>query len=112
MCDASGVALGVVLGQRRDKILHPIYYESKALNEGQKNYSVIEQELLTVVFTFKNFCSYLVGTRVIVHTEHSALRYLMEKKDVNPRLIRWVLFLQKFDFEVDYSKGAENQVAD
>ena len=93
MCDASGVALGVVLGQRRDKILHPIYYASKFLNEAQKNYTVTEQELLTVVFTFKNFCSYLVGTRVIVHTEHSALRYLMEKKDVKPMLIRWVLLL-------------------
>ena len=43
MCDASGVALGVVLGQRRDKILHPIYFASKALNEAQKNYTVTEQ---------------------------------------------------------------------
>ena len=71
-----------------------------------------EKELLAVVFTFGNFHSYLLGTRVIEHTDHSAFMYLMEKKDVNPRLIRWVLFLQKFDFEVDYSKGAENQVVD
>ena len=112
MCDASGVSLGVVLGQRRDKILQPIYYESKALNEALKKYNVTEKELLAVVFTFENFHSYLLGTRVIEHTDHSAFMYLMEKKDVNPRLIRWVLFLQKFDFEVDYSKGAENQVAD
>ena len=55
MCDASGVALGVVLGQRKNKILHPIYYASKALNEAQKNYTVIEQELLAVVFAFKKF---------------------------------------------------------
>ena len=52
MCDASGVALGVVLGQRREKILHPIYYASKALNVFQKNYTVTEQELLAVVFAF------------------------------------------------------------
>ena len=53
MCDSSGVALGVVLGQRKDKILHPIYYASKALNETQKNSTVTEQELLAVLFAFK-----------------------------------------------------------
>ena len=105
MCDASGVALGVVLGQRRNKILHPIYYASKALNEAQKNYTGTEQELLKVVFAFEKFRSYLLGTRVIVHTDHSALRYLMAKKDAKPRLIRWVLLLQEFDFEVLDRKG-------
>ena len=72
MCDASGVALGVVLGHRKNKILHPIYFASKALNEPQKNYTVTEQELLAVVFAFEKFRSYLLGTRVIVHTDHSA----------------------------------------
>ena len=88
MCDAIGVALGVVLEQRRNKILHPIYYASKALNEAQKNYTMTEQELLAVVFAFEIFRSYLLGTGVIVHTDHSALRYLMAKKDAKPRLIR------------------------
>ena len=40
MYDAKGVALGVVLRQIRDKILHPIYYASKALKEAQKNYTI------------------------------------------------------------------------
>ena len=43
MCDGSEVALGVALAQRREKILHPIYYSSKALNEAKKNYIVTEQ---------------------------------------------------------------------
>ena len=93
MFDVSGVSLGVVLGHIKNKILHPIYYASKALNEAQKNYTVTEQELLAVVFTFEKIRSYLLGTRVIVHTDHSALRYLMAKKDEKPRLIRWVLLL-------------------
>ena len=88
MCDASGVALGVVLGQRRDKVLHPIYYASKALNEAPKNYTVTKQDFLAVVFAFEKFRSYLLGTRVLDHTDHSALRYLMAKKDAKPRLIR------------------------
>ena len=112
MSDASGVALGVVLGQIRDEILLHIYYASKALNEAQKNYTVTEQELLALVFAFEKFCSYLLGTRVIVHTDHSSLRYLMAKKDAKPRLIRWVLLLQEFDFEVKHIKGTENQVVD
>lgn len=101
MCDASGLALGVVLGQRMDKILHPIYYVSKALNEAQNNYTLTEQELLAMVFAFKKFWSYFLGTRVIVHIDHFALRYLMTKKDVNPRFIRWILLLQEFNFELN-----------
>ena len=54
------------------------------------------------------FHSYLLGTRVIVYVDHSALRYLMEKKDAKTRLIHWVLLLQEFDFEVKYRKGTEN----
>ena len=58
MCDANGVALGVVLRQKRDKILHPIYYVNKDLNASQNNYNVTEQELLAVVFAFKKILSY------------------------------------------------------
>ena len=71
-----------------------------------------EQGIFTVLFAFKKFLSYLLGTRVIVHTDHSALRYLMEKRDVKRRLIRWVIRVQEFDFEVKYRKGTKNQVID
>ena len=70
-----------------------------------------KQELIVVVFAFEKFRSYLLGTRVIVHTDHSALRYLMANKDAKPRLIHWVLLLEEFDFEVRDRKGTENQVA-
>ncbi|PIN07717.1 DNA-directed DNA polymerase [Handroanthus impetiginosus] len=102
MCDASDFAIGTVLGQRKDKIFRSIYYASKTLNDAQLNYTTTEKELLAFVFAFDKFRSYLVGTKVIVYTDHAAIRYLIEKKDAKPRLIRWVLLL----------KGTENQIAD
>ena len=80
MCDASDFAIGVVLGQRINKIFHLLYYSSKTMNDAQVNYTVTEKELLAIVFAMEKFRSYLMGTKVIVHTDHAALRYLMSKK--------------------------------
>lgn len=88
MCDASDTALGAVLGQKKDKCIHVIYYASMTLSAAQLNYATTEKELLVVVFALDKFRSYLIGTKVIVHTDHSALKYLMNKKDAKPRLIR------------------------
>ncbi|KAL4386603.1 hypothetical protein GQ457_09G000100 [Hibiscus cannabinus] len=91
MCDASNYTVGAVLGQRKGKIFHPIYYASKTLNDAQVNYTTTEKEMLAVIFAFDKFRSYLIGTKVIVHTDHSAIKYLLSKKDAKPRLIRWIL---------------------
>ncbi|KAL4290869.1 hypothetical protein GQ457_14G016200 [Hibiscus cannabinus] len=112
MCDASDYAVGAVLGQKKGKIFHPIYYASKTLNDAQVNYTTTEKEMLAVIFAFDKFRSYLIGTKVIVHTDHSAIKYLLSKKDAKPRLIRWILLLQEFDIEIIDRKGTENQVAD
>lgn len=75
-------------------------------------YATAEKELLAIVFAFERFCSYLVESKVIVHTDHAALRYLMNKNDAKPRLLRWILLLQEFDIEIIDKKDIENGVAD
>ncbi|KAM2053993.1 hypothetical protein ACFX1T_003574 [Malus domestica] len=93
MCDASDYAIGVVLGQKRNKQPHVIHYASRTLNDAQLNYSTTEKELLAVVFALDKFHSYLLGTKVIVYSDHAALKYLFTKKEANLRLIRWMLLL-------------------
>jgi hypothetical protein len=112
MCDASDYAVGAVLGQINEGRVHTVYYASKTLNEAQLNYATTEKELLAVIFAFEKFRSYIVNLKVIVYTDHAAIKYLLAKKDAKPRLIRWILLLQKFDVEICDKKGVENVVAD
>ena len=82
------------------------------LNEARLNYATIEKELLAIVFAFDKFRLYLIGNNVIVHTNHSPIKYLLTKNDAKPRLIRWVLLLQVFDIEIKDKKGTKNLLAD
>ena len=108
ICDASDYAISAVLGQRINNRQHVIYYASRTLNEAQLNYTTTEKEFLAVVFALEKFCQYLLEFRTTIFTDHSALRYLMQKKDTKARLIRWILLLQEFEDK----KGVENVVAD
>ncbi|GJR17691.1 reverse transcriptase domain-containing protein [Tanacetum coccineum] len=112
MCDASDFAIGAVLGQRKTKHFQPIHYASKTMTDAQAHYTTTEKELLAVVYAFEKFRPYLVLSKSIVYTDHSALKYLFNKQDAKPRLLRWVLLLQEFDIIIRDKKGAENLAAD
>ncbi|GJV23104.1 reverse transcriptase domain-containing protein [Tanacetum coccineum] len=86
-CDASDYAIGAVLGQRIEKTFPRPF-----------------------IMQFPD--SYLIMNKSVVYTDHSALKYLFNKKDAKARLLRWVLLLQEFDFKVIDTKGAENYAAD
>ena len=88
MCDASDFSMGAILGQKAEKVFKAIYYASKTFNEAQENYSTTEKEMLAIVFPCEKFRPYILGSHVIIHTDHPAIKYLIAKKEEKPRLIR------------------------
>ncbi|GJZ29296.1 reverse transcriptase domain-containing protein [Tanacetum coccineum] len=88
MCDASDFAIGAVLGQQKMKHFQPIHYANKTMTEAQIHYTTTEKEMLAVVYAFEKFRPYLVLSKSIVYTDHSALKYLINKQDATPRLLR------------------------
>ena len=87
MCDASDFTIEAFLAQRKEKVFYAIYYANQMLNDAQLNYATTDKKLLDVVFAFGKFRPYLIGNKVIVFTDHSAIKYLMTKKNAKPRLI-------------------------
>ena len=72
----------------------------------------MENELLAVVYALDKFQSYLIGSDIVIFTDHSALKYLLKKHNSKARLIRWVLLLQEFNLQIRDKKGVENVVGD
>ncbi|GKA06803.1 reverse transcriptase domain-containing protein [Tanacetum coccineum] len=112
ICDANDFTVGAVLRQRKTKHFQPIHYASKTMTDAQAHYTTTEKELLAVVYAFEKFRPYLVLSKAMVYTDHSALKYLLSKQDAKPRLLRWILLLQEFDVIIRDKKGAKNLAAD
>lgn len=93
--DASDTALGAILGQK-DLIPYAIYYTSKNLTPTELNYTVTEKEFLVVFHAINKFRHYIIGYETLVHINHSAIRYFMNKPITNGRVTRWLLLLQEF----------------
>ncbi|RDX79546.1 Retrovirus-related Pol polyprotein, partial [Mucuna pruriens] len=100
MCDASNSAFGVVLGQRAG-VGKPVHL----------NYTTTKKELLEIVFALDKFRSYLLGSKIVVFSNHVALRFLLKKPDAKPRIIWWMLLLQEFNIDIRDKKGVENSIA-
>ncbi|RDX62172.1 Retrovirus-related Pol polyprotein from transposon 17.6, partial [Mucuna pruriens] len=92
--------LGAFLGQRAG-VGKPVHL----------NYITIEKELLAIVFALDKFRSYLLGSKIVVFSDHAALRFLLKKLDAKPILIQWMLLLQEFNIEIRDKKGDKNLVA-
>ena len=111
-CDASDDALGAVLTQEFADGEHPIGYISRVLTASGRNYITTEEECLAVKWSIPKFRPYLEGYHFTVITNHSTLRWLHNLKEPSGRLMRWVLKLQQWDFEILHRKGANHHVPD
>ncbi|GFW87510.1 retrovirus-related Pol polyprotein from transposon 297 [Trichonephila clavipes] len=110
--DASEVGAGVVLSQRIEGEEHPIVFLSKKFSKAERNYSTMERELAAIIFGLKRLKHYLDGQKFIIETDHNPLRYLNKMGSTNPRLQRWALSLQPFNFEIKHKPGRLHGNAD
>ena len=109
--DASKEALGAVLLQEDEGILKPVAFQSKRLNGAESNYSTVERECYAAVWGVGKFERYLYGRKFILETDHQPLKSL-QMNPTNPRLLRWSLQLQPYQYSVQYIPGKENHGAD
>ena len=114
--DASNIGAGAVLLQSDESgVDHPVCYFSRKFNSAQKNYAVIEKELLALIMALQFFSVYLppfFGPMITIFTDHHPLKFLDKFKYKNQRLTRWSLFLQEYSLSIQHMKGVNNVLAD
>jgi len=102
-CDASENAIGSILGQRDEENReYANNNSSKLLTPAERNYTISEKELLPIIFGITAKRMYLMGRKFTVVTDHSALIWLLSLKDTTARLARWAIYLQAYDFDIEY----------
>jgi hypothetical protein len=108
--DASSIALGAILAQLgAGDIEHPTAFASRKLSTSEINYSTTEREGLAKVYALHNFRNYLLGGHFKMFTDHSALKYLVNKTMLGGRICRWLLLFQEYDFEIVVKPGRMNK---
>jgi hypothetical protein len=111
--DASGFCLGAILWQEREpKLENVVYYASKQMSLAERKYSAMEPKALGIVYACKKYRHYLLGYKTIFHTDHDALKHLVNKPDLSGRIARWIILLQEFNYEVRVKAGKANSNAD
>lgn len=110
--DASRASLGAVLSQEHQGQLLPVAYASRATNVHEKNYSAFELEALGIVFALEKFRVYLEHREFQLHTDNSALSFILNHPRQVGKIGRWITIINSFKFTVSHVKGKENVVAD
>eukprot|EP00253_Pinus_taeda_P033590 PITA_33590 len=110
--DASDTTIGAVLGQEEDKKPYAIYYIRKNVSPAELNYTVTEKEFLAVIHSVNKFRHYITRYPIILYTDHSTIKYLVNKPLTNGRITRWLILFQEFDITIKDRPGKENLVVD
>ena len=107
--DASHLALGAVLSNEDGR---PVHFASRILQPAETRYSVIEKELLAIVYAARVFRAYLLGKPFIIRTDHAPLKWLFGMVNPASRLTKFRLELEEFQFTVEHVPGKANIVSD
>uniref|UniRef100_A0A3B1IQI2 Gypsy retrotransposon integrase-like protein 1 n=1 Tax=Astyanax mexicanus TaxID=7994 RepID=A0A3B1IQI2_ASTMX len=110
--DASNFGIGAVLSQVQDGAERVLAYGSRRLSSTEQNYCTTRRELLAVVEFTRHFRQYLLGRPFIVRSDHSSLRWLVNIKEPEGQLARWLEKLAEYDFQVVHRPGHHHQNAD
>lgn len=110
--DASNTGIGGVLSQKKGDNEVVIAYFSKSLSKPERNYCVTRRELLAVVKTLQHFRRYLLGRKFRIRTDHAALKWLLEFKNPEGQVARWIEQLQEYDFVIEHRSGKSHGNAD
>lgn len=107
-CDASSIGFGAVLMQRKsDSRFHPVFYFSKRTTEVESKYHSFELETLAIVYALRRFRIYLYGIEFKIVTDCNSLTQALKKKDINPRIQRWALEFQEYDYTLEHREGSK-----
>ncbi|KAK2922219.1 hypothetical protein Q8A73_001704 [Channa argus] len=110
--DASGVGIGAVLSQGGETGERVVAYYSCSLSRPERNYCVIRRDLLAVVLAVRHFRPYLLGTRFTLRTDHASLTWLLNFKQPEGQVARWLEILQEYDFDIQHRPGRQHGNAD
>lgn len=106
-CDASAVGFGAILLQKKaDRKLHPVFYFSRRTTDIESRYHSFELETLAIIYALRRFRTYLFGMKFKIITDCQALSLTLNKKETNPRISRWVLELQNYDYTLEHRSGS------
>ena len=91
--------------------MQPIYYASKTLTRTKRNYITTKWEALGIVYAVTKF-RYLLCSPFILHVDHQALIYIVNKATLIGKMARWLLLLQEFNININHTSQNENAVVD
>ncbi len=107
--DASEQGIGAVLSQMQGGVEHPVAYFSRVLSRLEKQYCTTRKELLAVIRAIQNFRPYLYGVPFTLHTDHAALKWLLNFREPEGQIARWIQQLQEFDCDIQHRPGSAQQ---
>lgn len=112
-CDASSKGFGAILFQSdSDNNMHPIHFMSRKTSPQEEKYSSYELEVLAIVEALKKFRHYLIGIKFQIYTDCQAFQQTMSKRDLPPKIARYALFLEEFNYEILHRPGTQMRHVD